>query len=233
MVSLLIVFSLILYSNTKKILLITIGLILGASILISNTRGLWLGTTFGLVFIALYGSLTFKKVVFYYVAIIGLVSSLFIANEFWESAIYRISTIFNFSTDQSNQIRGQQATELLNEFYNYPIIGKGFGASLNSGFYRIADIPYTFELSYFELLYKLGLLGFIIFAISIISIFFVIRSQKENKPMKIALTASFLAFLLLSGTNPYIVSSLGMFLLSVIYALSRETYHNNYESRPS
>jgi len=135
--------------------------------------------------------------------------------------IERVASIADFTDNQSNAIRGEQSFYLVNEFYNYPILGKGFGSTLSSGFIRDDKIPYTFELSYLELLYKLGVVGFSVFLIGLL--WLVNTIYKSPIRQRKVLLISLICLLFVSFTNPYIVSALGMFLLSVLYAVSKDT----------
>jgi O-Antigen ligase len=217
MLSLILVFSQMMNGQKNKMNLILF-IIFSACILISNTRGLWLGSVIGLGFVFIYSKLSIKKLVTIYIGTILIFSSLFFFQDYIETVTERFSSSFDFSNDASNSTRSEQTDQLLTEFYNYPLIGKGFGATLSSGYTR-AEIPYTFELSYFELLYKLGVVGFSFFALGILFIFKLLIST-NNKKIKNGLIAAFLSFIVLSTTNPYIVSSLGMFFLAILVSLS-------------
>lgn len=217
MLSLILVFSMII-NGKHKIRNYILLLIYFITIVICNTRGLWLGSILGLTIIFFYSKFNFKKIIFVYIAVfisiyLGLTQQDFISKTF-----DRLGSSLDFSSNESNFIRAEQANQLLYEFQNHFVFGKGFGSPLSTGYVR-AEIPYTFELSYYELLYKLGIAGFSLFVIGLVFLLVYIMKVK-NKPLQRGLFASYMSFILLSTTNPYIVSSLGMFFLSIVFALS-------------
>lgn len=222
MISLLYVFSKSINKTEKTSLLNLFLLVLFiVSIFVANARGLWVGTALGMGIIFLMQKFNFKKVLMIFIFLIGVTgAATFVSQEYWSNTFERMLTITDFSRDNlSNYIRNQQKAELLAEFQNYPILGKGFGTTLDSGYYRNAQMPYTFELSYLELLYKLGVFGFSLFLMTMF-LFTLKILRTKDKRMKNFLIGSFVGFLFVSITNPYIVSSLGMFLLGFLYVLS-------------
>ncbi|MCM3573274.1 O-antigen ligase family protein [Mesobacillus subterraneus] len=196
----------------------TILLIFSVCILISNTRGLWLGSILGVSIMLLFGKSTVIKVISACVIILSITLTPLFFSDFTGDVLERVSSSFDFTQNESNSIRSEQALQLVNEFENHIFFGKGFGSTLDTGYYR-SEVPYSFELSYLELLYKLGLFGFIPFVIGLL-LYFRIIIKSANKDMKLGVFASFFSFILLSTTNPYIVSSLGMFFLAILFSLT-------------
>ena len=124
-----------------------------------------------------------------------------------------------------NQIRLDQARILLGHFVERPILGSGFGAIA-------ADYPYAhisrYEISYLELLFDTGLVGFLVF-MSLPSrlLFDAVRARlgrlqiatglsPRTAAVPIAIVAS---VLVVSATNPYLLAAYGLLpiLLSIAW----------------
>jgi hypothetical protein len=187
------------------------------AILISNTRGLWLASAIGFTLLFILNRFSFRKIFIVGFLLFSFsISSFLLEDDFLSNAKERIMSMTDFSQNNlSNYIRYQQSIELKHEFLNYPIFGKGFGATLSSGYYRNENMPYTFELSYFELMYKLGIVGFSIFILSLLMIGIILLKSKD-KTHRFFAFSTYLTLLTISTTNPYIVSSLGIFLLAIL-----------------
>lgn len=229
MISLIFMICMIFYTKRSKkstlYIYISIAIFVSA-ILISNTRALWLGSLMGFLIVFIFSKISIRKIVFYFLLAMFIPISFIVFSEAWAKIVDRFKSIFDFSSNVSNNIRSQQLTELLYEFSQYPVIGKGFGSTLSSGYYRNIDIPYSFELSYIELLYKLGVVGFSMFVVSILMIYIIFIRCNDDFIKKVAII-SFSCFLVVSITNPYIVSSLGMFLISILFAVSQNNKETN------
>lgn len=221
LVSFIFIFGYLLLGNLNYRLGLYLLLVLfGSALIISNSRGLFVGLAIGMFLLFVIKKLSFLKIVIAYAGATLFLLSLFFFSEGWQKIWTRVSSIFDFENDTSNNIRREQSAHLLNEFTLYPIFGKGYGSTLTTGFVRDASIPYSFELSYLELLYKLGIIGFVAFVLTLSTLFLVIRRCEDELVKKISFVV-LLTFFLISLTNPFIVSSLGMFLLSIIFAITQ------------
>jgi len=190
------------------------------AIVISNTRGLWLGLIIGCGMLFMLKKFSYRKtLVVVSLFLLLTYAVLFLDVQLLGNLLDRIASISDFSGDNlSNHIRFIQSRELINEFLLHPILGGGFGAILESGYMR-GLMPYLFELSYLELLYKLGVVGMSLFVLSL-SMILIKFSTTKNESNKSFLVSAYLSFLIISTTNPYIVSSLGMFLLSMLFVFT-------------
>lgn len=223
--------------NKKKDIFIL--LIFSLALILSNTRGIWVSTFIGsfIIFLSFNGlsllrgyltklinSFLKRKVISVLILLIGITGVYFIFGSYISNTFERVTSIVDFTkNNESNNIRKEQSNELLQEFSNQPIFGKGFGSTLDSGYIRSAEEPYSFELSYFELLYKLGIVGFSLFIIGIV-IFGLTLFQIKEKNTRVIFFAAFISLLFISVTNPYIVSSLGILYLSITYAFTNSIY---------
>ncbi|MEZ8547896.1 hypothetical protein AB6D12_10375 [Vibrio cyclitrophicus] len=118
--------------------------------------------------------------------------------------------------------RGLQAFFLLSGFKDAPLIGSGFGGTVD--FVRNSERPWIFELSYHSLLFNVGLIGFTIFLLSFLYSFLLIierikRTQKENKYHVISVLVAVLSMLIVSFSNPYISSSYDFLLVNFLIPL--------------
>lgn len=163
----------------SKLLILLIG------IFVSNTRGFWLGTIAGLVFVVIYyiwkrkeRKLVVKRIVailaiFY---VFTLVLPFTITTEYTqqqgvasgtESTQDRLESIVDFTGNISNRIRVIQLEFLLKRVKEKPVLGWGFGAHVEEYSQYMADnnLPpvssTNFELYYVELLFKTGGIGII------------------------------------------------------------------------
>ena len=124
----------------------------------------------------------------------------------------------------SNAYRAVQADVLLGHIREQPIIGHGWGTIA-------ADYPYgsifSYELAYLDLLYKTGLIGaalFLSFPLRLLvdagrGRFGRLRLPSGVGPRETAIPIAILVAVLVTGaTNPYILSSLGLFPILVCIA---------------
>ena len=103
--------------------------------------------------------------------------------------------------------RFEQFFALLNAWNEYPIFGKGLGATIH-GYYRNSENPWLFELSYLYQLYSTGLFGIIVY---LFLIFFMIkksiviaRVNNYYRTLVIATLTGTISFLIANATNPYL-----------------------------
>ena len=97
--------------------------------------------------------------------------------------------------------RYEQFVAMLNGIQNHPIFGQGLGAAE----YKGSD-TWQFELSYFGLIFHVGLLGFMVYALSflwLISVLLKLSRRNINVAILAApLLSGMLVFLLANATNP-------------------------------
>jgi hypothetical protein len=191
------------------------------ALILSNTRSYWIAMFIGIGLSILLQKFSIKKIVT--IILIFLVTwgtILRLPQEYVSNSLDRIQSITDFSRNNiSNYNRILQSSELLYEFKLYPILGKGFGATLTDGYTRNIEAPYTFELSYLELLYKLGIVGMTLFVLALMLGLIKFYNVKDNFMISF-LVSTYLSFLFVSSTNPFIVSGMGIFLLALLFVFS-------------
>lgn len=124
--------------------------------------------------------------------------------------------------DESTSTRVRQAPELLDSFKESPVFGQGMGATIE-GFQRSAENPWSFELTYLQILFQFGLVGFAVFIGSLIYSmlrgFRVYVAESGRAWMPLAGIATLVGMLVASATNPYLSSSFGMLMTAIAMAL--------------
>ena len=119
--------------------------------------------------------------------------------------------------DKSNAIKYghlDSYAQLFNNHIEYFIWGQGTGTTFYSeGFHRI--VPLT-EWIYIDLVRNYGLLSLIILAVYLYPLFVFLRRRNDSFTTGLAVT--YIAFLLIAGTNPFLLNSQGMCVLWMMYA---------------
>lgn len=120
--------------------------------------------------------------------------------------------------------RALQSVSLLKGFSEYPLLGSGFGGTVDV--VRNSDRPWIFELSYHNLLFNIGIVGFFLFVVLNGYTLKILTSKlrkNENKDKyhMIAIIVSVVSMYVISYSNPYISSSYDFlfvnFLMPLLY----------------
>jgi O-antigen ligase len=115
--------------------------------------------------------------------------------------------------------RFDQAQSLLIAFESSPLFGIGFGGSAEV--VRSESASFSYELTYFALLAKVGLVGMLL-----IVWWFVLQMRKVMKLprlTRVIALAAVLCFLGVTSTNPYLLNLFGIWLLVVLLASLEES----------
>jgi hypothetical protein len=107
-----------------------------------------------------------------------------------------------FSAEDERTI---QKPYLIDAFLESPIMGSGFGAY--AGYLRSEQRPWTYELTYHQLLFNLGIVGLIALG-GLVSLYFVLvirllREFKDGSAIPFALVIGFCSLLIGVYSNPY------------------------------
>lgn len=201
--------------NIKLIILLLVMLIL---MLLTGRRAFLPSFGFSL-FVLIITTLFFKREFESNLAkrLIGLglilISTLFIAiistQINYEVYIDKISTIFDFSTSESNLERAYQFKALAKGISNAPLFGNGAGATAE--YTRSVEQPWAYELSYIALIFHYGFIGFLAYFLGVIYIIWhMIRICKDihvSRNIKVfifSFLTGLVAFLIANATNPYL-----------------------------
>ena len=132
-----------------------------------------------------------------------------------------------FLGDQSAGVRVSQASLLFDGWRNQPVLGSGLGASLRGGFVRSIADPWSFELTYLQLLFQMGAVGLLIvlwaLTVPFTNTVMTLSSQLEEigqRELSVAGLAALTGVLVASATNPYLLSAFGMLCVALGLALT-------------
>lgn len=129
----------------------------------------------------------------------------------------------------------QVKTVLLDAFANhidkYPetlLWGNGVGATYDSLTSPHGPVATQSEWTYLELIRWFGLPLGVVFMMVYIYPIIIIYNKRKILPYALPVILSFILYLLLGGTNPYLISSNGMLALLIVYCYAHNPY---YESK--
>ena len=129
-----------------------------------------------------------------------------------------------FFGDASTSVRVDQAGPLWDGFRAHPVFGSGLGSALGSGFARDPDFPWSFELTYLQVLFQLGVVGLIVLlwlpATVLWSTTREVLTSARIRPEVLASLSALIGILISSGTNPYLLTNFGMLSLVMVVALA-------------
>ena len=131
-----------------------------------------------------------------------------------------ISSIFDFTANESNIERKLQFQALWSGFQAAPLFGAGAGAVAD--YIRSDEMPWAYELFYVSILFQYGIAGssFYIAGISFIVFFLVKQVRKKGRSsFEFFYLSGFLAFIAASATNPYIAKFDYMWTIFIPVAL--------------
>jgi O-antigen ligase len=189
-----------------------------ASTYLSHTRGIWLGMSIvcaGVLLVVFWREVDAHKRrlimrIVYALALLGIaigVGMLF-------GAVPRPS----FLGDTSAGLRETQAPKLWDAFKQNPVLGDGLGAVVRPRFVRDPAAPWSYELTYLQLLFQMGVLGLL--AVLALPLAVVRRGLREAgtgalRAQPLAGAMAILGILVASATNPYLLASFGMLCVAI------------------
>ena len=185
-------------------------------LVISFSKGFWLSLVasfFLISFMTFVHHLLKNKLVFNNILSLILIPFLVTFFLIYNPDI-RDGLMFFFSDDAlGNSLRAEQSKYLTSEF---TVSGSGFGIPLKSGYLR-DEFGYSFELSYYNLIHKIGIFSVFIFFSFLVSIWSSIKLIVITGPTpKSIIAISSLTFLIAAAGNPLLFSSLNAIIFSLI-----------------
>lgn len=207
--------------------------LLWIDILATYTRGIWLGSLVGLLLVLAFGASRWRRSlavmvgtasVFVVLATAGALVDFslpdYVLTRSATLAPQELSSIPEASPDiagrESNALRIEQARVLWGHIVDRPIVGFGFGAIAED--YRYGD-SYSYELSYLDLLFKTGFLGFVLFLSFHARMLFDglrgrlgrLRVGPDVSRYECAtVIAIVVSVMLTAGTNPFLLAAFGL-----------------------
>jgi O-Antigen ligase len=209
---------------------------------LSHTRGIWLGMIVTAVAMLLLsgaplplsrwtGSVAGLLAVAFLVA--------FVVNAD-PSVSQRAVSLVTQRHELSTSYRVVQAPQLLHGFRRHVVLGSGLGATLPSGYRRSTTEPWSFELSYLQLLFQLGVFGMLLLlSVPVWALYrglrALVRVDPDRRVVIAAGIAGIVGFLFTSAGNPYLMTSVGMLAFAVLLAMTEQAMeiHTDTESAPT
>jgi O-antigen ligase len=194
-----------------------LALLIGSTYL-SHTRGIWLGMSVvcaGVLLLLLWRQVdAYRRRLM--VRIVAGVSLLAIA--IGVGLLFGAINRPPFLSDASAGLREQQAPKLWNAFERNPLFGDGLGAVVRPRFVRDPGAPWSYELTYLQLLFQMGVLGLL--AVLTLPLAAVRNGLREAatgamRASPLAGAMAILGVLVASATNPYLMSSFGMLCIAI------------------
>lgn len=108
----------------------------------------------------------------------------------------------NVSFGSSEYLRSTQKSVLLSGWLNNPIVGAGAGACAND-IIRNPDQPWSYEMTYYALLFQKGIIGFCIFGIIVIYTLLSLWKLRKHFWITFPTFVGYLCFLAGNAINPY------------------------------
>jgi len=208
-----VILSIYLYVNNRKLIYL-FHIIPGLLVtFLSGTRGLMIPI---LLFLIMYIFLTKRKNILGLLPIFMFIFLLIVPNiimftNLEESPSFR--SINPFFEDGGNSIKAIQTEYIWGEIQESFILGNGLGVT-----YEEINRTNSVEVVYMDILNKFGIIGFILFLllIYVVPLLLAIKQGRNTKEIQ-ALIFFLLGLSITLGTNPYILSSLGMLIIILLY----------------
>ena len=140
--------------------------------------------------------------------------------------IIRLSSAFD-----NDSVRSSQLTSLYNGFSEAPLLGSGVGGSVDV--IRSLERPWLYELSYMQLLFNGGVIGFLL-VFGLIFIYYIksiksIKNFNSHKIEAISLLTGLICFCIGNASNPYFSGFDSLFILGILPLISGwNPYHNKH-----
>ena len=162
------------------------------------------------------------------------------------SMVQRFTDAFQFNLDAGAIVRREQFFALLQGWMDNPLLGAGLGASVENSI-RSAQ-TWQYELFYILLLFQTGVIGFSIYFVSVMWIYWMgFKMIRSGEYLGLCMTPVLVGtscFLIASATNPYLGTFCGLWpiffpiALINVWLLKRKNYcirisnNNNLSSFP-
>ena len=211
-----------LHADPRRPVDAALGALVVGAVVLSHTRGIWLGVVAGCA-VALFARLLLERprarVVLPFVALGFVVVLVALA----VPTVVRpmVDAVSGGTAEQSAGSRLEQAPELLDGARDNPIVGAGLGGVLPSGYRRSDDTPWSFELTYLQLLFQGGIVGLCLLAwLPAVVLRDTVRrllagDGREHAVSRTAGIGSLVGLLVAYAGNPYLTTSAGTLALAI------------------
>lgn len=185
---------------------------------LSHTRGIWLGTSVvcaGVLLTVLWQEVDAPR---RRLIIRGASAAALLAVVVGVCMLFGAVPRPSFLDDTSAGLRETQAPKLWDAFKANPVLGDGLGAVVRPRYVRDPAAPWSYELTYLQLLFQMGVLGLI--AVLALPLAVVRRGLREAatgelRAPPLAGAMAILGILVASATNPYLLASFGMLCVAI------------------
>ena len=199
-----------------------LGILVVGAVFLSHTRGIWLGVVMGcaiaMVLRLLLGRPHVRIAVPF--AAFGLMLVI-VALAVPTTARPVVDAFTGGAGEESSSLRLAQAPQLLDGFGANPVIGSGMGGVLASGYRRSESTPWSFELTYLQLLFQGGIVGFCLLAwLPVAVLRDTVRRTLAGVSEEVAVSlvagiGTLVGLLIAYAGNPYLTTSAGGLALAI------------------
>lgn len=142
--------------------------------------------------------------------------------------IDRVANIFNFDSNYSNLERKYQFDALMAGLYEHPLFGNGAGAA--ASYLRSDTQPWAYELSYIAFLFQFGCVGFSIYFIGVLFLFYTLIKRVKHvgrNSMEFCYLSGFISFMIANATNPYLLKFDYMWVIFIPLGIANSLFTKN------
>ena len=208
-----------LLSSTKKLRSIVKLVIFCIALYTTWTRAFYLLPALAYIFYFSYGLILkkdnrFQSVYSSYLLFIVL----FLIFQLFGVMSSKILTQLGLASPESDEARTIQVSSISDTIFNSPIFGIGFGG--HADYIRSTAAPWTYEMAFYALFMKVGVLGFILICVMLC---FGLKSFINSNTLRTnrSLVKNWLAFstasMLIFGSNPFLFSLAGVGVAVILF----------------
>lgn len=139
-------------------------------------------------------------------------------------AINRLKEAFS-----SDDLRTIQKPYLIDGFMKSPVLGSGFGGY--AGYLRSDERPWMYELTYYQMLFNLGMVGVtvlsVLFSVYFVTVVRLLRQFKGGSAIPFALLIAFCSLVVGAYSNPYFGGFDSLFFAGLLPYLS--TFQHGFD----
>lgn len=206
--------------------------------ILSGRRGIFVSSIAGVVLTSFLTARKYRQsenkvsLIWLIMGLVGFVLFVALFNVYsvgFEFYMERLSSISDFTSDESNTERRLQFEALMNDILKAPLLGAGAGAA--GSYLRSTDMLWAYELSYVAMVFHYGVVGGIIYlAIALILIYNMINMVRTNgrDTVYFPFLMGMISFLFANATNPYLgkFDYIWVILLPMIFMIKNNTNHH-------
>ena len=205
--------------------------------ILSGRRGIFVSVIAGVVLTLLLTSRKYRQpenkvnLIWLIAGLAGFALFIILFNAYsvgFEFYMTRLSSISDFTGDESNTERRLQFEALMSDIEKAPFFGAGAGAA--GSYLRSTDMLWAYELTYVSMVFHYGIVGGLIYlGVALTLIYNMINMVRINgrDTVYFPFLMGMLSFLLANATNPYMgkFDYIWVILLPMIFMIKNNTDH--------